>query len=659
MQVTLNKIRRKPQILLSMFGAIVMAIVIIIFISLYSLKSKEILYKHASEQLVAINKIKMHMLSMFLDFRKSDAKALASTETVLKFSQHISAIESQYNLQASPQEKSKEVQRLQSLAKEYKNYFSKFLREYMYTDMMLIDNKLGYVFLSMNYDAYIGKNLHSKEFQKSEILHLWEKVLETKTAHYSDMHLPILYGKEPIMFIAAPVFDKGEVISVLILSLPSTLINKVLHFRGSNIKSCETYAVGKDYLLRSDSFLQEGLTVSASFEHPQESRINTRNIQKAFNNEHGVSLTKDYRGVDVLSSYSLFEFDGIEWAMLTQIDKSAITQQFNKLQSTFHIWALLIALFVFVVGYVVIRTIVNKIVVAPLVALYNKVKGFEDIINNSFNEIYIFSKDDFFFIFANKSAISNSGYSMKEFLSMKPYELKPEYTKEAFEKLVAPLLNGEKQTEIFETSHRRKNGTYYDVHINLQLMDVDGVERFVAIVNDITAHNKIRQEKEHYYYLSNHDHLTKQYNRQMFDKLFYQELQRSRRYKHDLSFILLDIDHFKQVNDTYGHQAGDIVLITLAEHVQSFLRNSDVFARWGGEEFVIFMPHTDLETAMQKAENIRSSIEKLQINPVGSVTCSFGVTQLRDYDDAKKVFAQVDEALYKAKNNGRNRVEAI
>jgi diguanylate cyclase (GGDEF)-like protein/PAS domain S-box-containing protein len=293
------------------------------------------------------------------------------------------------------------------------------------------------------------------------------------------------------------------------------------------------------------------------------------------------------------------------------------------------------------------------------VVLYNKAKGFEDIIQNSLNEIYIFSKEELRLVFANDTAMKNVGYTLEELQSIKAYELITEFTKEEFMKLITPLKEGRKAVQIYDAVHKRKDATLYDVQVSLQLIKVDGEEKFVAIANDVTEYKKTLEEKEHYYYLSTHDHLTQQFNRQMFDTLFEQEAQRAQRYGSDLALIMVDIDFFKKVNDTYGHQVGDEVLKKVSAHIKSYLRDSDVFARWGGEEFVIFMAHTNLQSALEKAEVLRGAVEKLKIEDVGFITCSFGVTQVKNFEKLSEAFMQADEALYKAKENGRNRVETI
>jgi len=156
------------------------------------------------------------------------------------------------------------------------------------------------------------------------------------------------------------------------------------------------------------------------------------------------------------------------------------------------------------------------------------------------------------------------------------------------------------------------------------------------------------------------DKLTGVANRHLFDALFQQAHQQSKRNKSPLAGIMLDIDHFKQINDTYGHPTGDVVLKTLAQALQHTIRETDILFRWGGEEFFILLPETDTDAAAHVAEKIRQQISELEIIFSGkrlSVTASLGVTSLFDSDDAEQLIAHADNALYVAKNNGRNRVE--
>ncbi len=153
------------------------------------------------------------------------------------------------------------------------------------------------------------------------------------------------------------------------------------------------------------------------------------------------------------------------------------------------------------------------------------------------------------------------------------------------------------------------------------------------------------------------DALTGLYNRQKFDTLCAAEIARGKRYETPLALIMYDIDRFKNVNDTYGHLVGDKVLIETSCTVAGRMRESDSLARWGGEEFMILAPHTDLEHALLLAEQVRAVVDDTTFSTVGRVTCSFGVTALCEHDTVDKLIYRADAALYQAKRSGRNRVE--
>ena len=155
------------------------------------------------------------------------------------------------------------------------------------------------------------------------------------------------------------------------------------------------------------------------------------------------------------------------------------------------------------------------------------------------------------------------------------------------------------------------------------------------------------------------DPLTGLYNRRSFDSFFEKELARSNRYGSLLSVVLVDIDHFKNVNDTYGHPVGDEVLKALAQVLQDSLRTSDFACRWGGEEFALLMPETDLDAARDKAEVIRKAVEDFSFPGAGHLTASFGVSYPEKNEAASEFFERVDRALYKAKDEGRNQVVAL
>jgi len=164
--------------------------------------------------------------------------------------------------------------------------------------------------------------------------------------------------------------------------------------------------------------------------------------------------------------------------------------------------------------------------------------------------------------------------------------------------------------------------------------------------------------------LTNIDHLTNLFNRRYLAEILEAEFFRARRNKENLSLIIVDIDYFKKVNDTYGHQNGDIVLATVASLSQRELRAYDSAARYGGEEFVLVIPGTSLPGAVLVAERLRQAVLEFSFPaPMEdlTVTISLGVATYpsAQVDSVDSLFRQADEALYRAKQNGRNRVETM
>jgi len=155
------------------------------------------------------------------------------------------------------------------------------------------------------------------------------------------------------------------------------------------------------------------------------------------------------------------------------------------------------------------------------------------------------------------------------------------------------------------------------------------------------------------------DSLTGIYNRRHLFQILNQEINRSGRSQNNFCLCIMDIDHFKQVNDTYGHQAGDVVLREMADNVSRSLRNIDCFGRYGGEEFLIVLPQTCLEGALIKAERVRQQVEALEFPKVAEnfhITVSIGVAEHKEGESVDDTLARADQYLYAAKAAGRNQV---
>jgi diguanylate cyclase (GGDEF)-like protein len=154
------------------------------------------------------------------------------------------------------------------------------------------------------------------------------------------------------------------------------------------------------------------------------------------------------------------------------------------------------------------------------------------------------------------------------------------------------------------------------------------------------------------------DSLTGLANRRAAEEILAAEISRAQRFRHELAVVLLDLDRFKEINDSFGHAAGDMMLRAVSRLLTSLARQGDTVARWGGEEFVVVLPETDLPGARRFAERLRRTIEA---HPVGEMrtTASCGVATMLPDDDADELLGAADQGLYRAKSNGRNRTESI
>lgn len=164
----------------------------------------------------------------------------------------------------------------------------------------------------------------------------------------------------------------------------------------------------------------------------------------------------------------------------------------------------------------------------------------------------------------------------------------------------------------------------------------------------------LQQKNKHLTQLATKDLLTNIHNRHMFAELFSKELSILKRESIKLSLMMFDLDHFKKINDTYGHNIGDIVLKQFAEMVSSSVREADLFARWGGEEFVLLLRNAGCEEAYGVGEKIRTLLEHEEFGEAGTVTCSIGITEILIDDTLESAIERADSAMYAAKDAGRN-----
>lgn len=252
--------------------------------------------------------------------------------------------------------------------------------------------------------------------------------------------------------------------------------------------------------------------------------------------------------------------------------------------------------------------------------------------------------------YVSKAFCEISGYTKEELIGKQHNVIRHPDTPSSLHKELWGNLHMEKPW-VGEIKNIAKDGSIYWVlmHIDPILNENRETIGYRSIQQNIT-------DKKYAEELSITDQLTQLYNRGYLDNILHKEITRTQRYGTPMSVIMIDIDYFKEVNDIYGHLAGDKVLIEIAKILKSNIRVTDTLGRWGGEEFMIICAQNNLDEAVKMAEKLRLSIAAYTFQDIGTKTASFGVATIQINEDGLSLIQRVDSALYNAKKLGRNRV---
>lgn len=256
-------------------------------------------------------------------------------------------------------------------------------------------------------------------------------------------------------------------------------------------------------------------------------------------------------------------------------------------------------------------------------------------------------------VFGNQSCADLFGLPLEELEGQRSPDY---YVNPADRERILSAVRGEGAAEAVTVHMRRRNGEEFWALLSARLFEFEGKEGILAGITDITPQKALEEKLRE---LAMQDELTGLYNRRHFSEMADVELARARRTGAPLSLAMLDIDHFKRVNDVYGHAAGDQVLRELSRAMRETLRGSDVSARIGGEEFVILLTDTALDGAVAVTERLRERVGQTEValedGRAVRFTVSAGVTELARGERLDALLARADEALYRAKSDGRNR----
>lgn len=277
------------------------------------------------------------------------------------------------------------------------------------------------------------------------------------------------------------------------------------------------------------------------------------------------------------------------------------------------------------------------------------------VLEHAANEIYIFDAASLRFVQASDGALANLGYTLDELTGLTPLDLLPGMTRAQFDALAQPLRDDSPGNVTFEGIHRRRNGTFYPIEVRLLLSRTESPPVFVAIVQDTTVRKSAEARLA---YLSNYDTLTELPNRQLFSQRLERTLEEAENNDRLVAVLFVDLDRFKMINDTLGHEAGDELLKVVARRLSETLRPGDTLARTGGDEFVVALANVaHVDDVARTANRILGRLSPA-ITIGGRelfVTPSIGIT-LYPFDDRRgeELLRNADTAMFQAKERGGN-----
>jgi diguanylate cyclase (GGDEF)-like protein/PAS domain S-box-containing protein len=318
------------------------------------------------------------------------------------------------------------------------------------------------------------------------------------------------------------------------------------------------------------------------------------------------------------------------------------------------VWALLLA------WYAGTRTRLREEMLLELQKLRESKRRFAEVAGALAEGLFLFDVDGSL-LYMNPEAERLLGWTGDELANRNIHQLIHRHEQEPVppEKCgIQRALTDGRTHRVEEDSFIRKDGSRLPVAYAAAPMLREGrIVGVVTVFEDISERKRLREELEH---LATHDTLTGLLNRGELERLLLRERQRAERYGHPLAVLMLDIDHFKAVNDTYGHRTGDAVLKAFAARLAEHARSADVVARYGGEEFVLLLPETSVPAATAMAERLRASLNEAPIEVAGihgAITASIGVAGYPAHGTTEEqLLRAADEAMYTAKKDGRNRV---
>ncbi|WP_246143496.1 sensor domain-containing diguanylate cyclase [Colwellia echini] len=281
----------------------------------------------------------------------------------------------------------------------------------------------------------------------------------------------------------------------------------------------------------------------------------------------------------------------------------------------------------------------------------------DTMLNNIDSHIYV-KDSERTFLYVNTRTADLFGNSAANIIGKKDIDILPKNIADHFYTSDKKVFETKTKQVIEETVKDEKGNNCHYISTKVPFNQPGKLPAIIGFSTEVT---ELFELKEKFKQLANIDSLTNLYNRRYFTLHIEKEYLRAKRYSHPMTLISIDIDHFKSINDKYGHPGGDQILIAVANKLKASLRQTDILARIGGEEFSIILPNTSIASAIQFAERIRVEQSELRItgewDSEASISVSIGVSSLLTGDKSfDELLSRTDKALYQAKKSGRNRV---
>jgi diguanylate cyclase (GGDEF)-like protein/PAS domain S-box-containing protein len=479
-------------------------------------------------------------------------------------------------------------------------------------------------------EPYIVEKSQLQNKSQRDYFKILSKMNKNEIWH-SNFDLNIENGKievpyKPTFRIGMPIFDKDKFEGIVIINV---LLNDLFRVIG-NSTIFEHYIIDKN-----QNFIL----------HPQDefSFNKYKNIQR--------NIKEDFP--DGLESKEVFTYSLKN--ILKNEDESIMVLKTKKDYKR-ELIADKINTLIIVFSFTVILSLIIAIFVAKtpieiqrkLFRANMKLKEFKSIIDKYV--ITATTKSDSTIIEVSAAFEKTTGYSKEELLGKEISIIKdPQRDKQIIKELWDTILEQKTWTGIIK--NKKKNGEEFWLEQTIipKINEENkNIENFLSISVDITAKKELEK-------MAQIDKLTNIYNRRMLDDFLKIEVDIADRHKEDLSLIIIDIDYFKTVNDTFGHLMGDYILTQISKIILENIRNSDIFGRYGGEEFLIICRKTNKENAFTLAEKLRILIKDFKFNEIGHKTISLGISDFQKGDTVETLLKKADSALYEAKNSGRDK----